>query len=124
MRFLQTDTTGAIRDGQETKEGNPGERQPAIDRVQSSETAIVSVGHTWLKNWTSGFRCDARADEKTGVSFVEVRYLVDGYYDPAPADAKRARLERYLPALQEHFQCAVSDAGGCLVLTVRERQAT
>ena len=76
------------------------------------------------KNWTSGFRCDARADEKTGVSFVEVRCLVDGYYDPAPEHAKRARLERYLPALQEHFQCAVSDAGGCLVLTVRERQAT
>jgi hypothetical protein len=74
------------------------------------------------KNWSSGFKCEGAATEATGEPYIKVRYLVDGHYDPAPASAKRARVEQYLPALSAHFFCEVIEPDiGTFALKVTEK---
>ena len=69
-----------------------------------------------MKNYSNGFKCEA-AD-----GLVVVRHMVDGYYDPSPASAKRARVEYYLPALKDHFACeVVEQPPGSFYVAVRPR---
>lgn len=75
-----------------------------------------------FKNWSSGFKCDELADEITGEPYIKVRHMVDGSYDPAPPDAKRARVEQYLPALSAHLTCEVIEPDvGTFALKVTEK---
>lgn len=74
------------------------------------------------KNWSSGFKCEAATAEATGEPFIKVRYLVDGHYDPAPASAKRARVDGFVPALSDHFNCEVIESAvGTFHLKVTEK---
>lgn len=76
--------------------------------------AYPSAIRGW-KNYSSGFRVDQSGD------ILTVRYMVDGHYDPAPAEAKRARVESYIPALAQHFACEVIEKDGVCAVKVSEQ---